>query len=63
MLNPSSKIEGSKNILEQSFKSPLKEARKYFETEYLTTQLKNITEIYLKQLILLVWKDPHFIEN
>ena len=40
VLNPSSKIEGSKNILEQSFKSPLKEAREYFETEYLTTQLK-----------------------
>ena len=40
MLNPSSKIEGNRNILEQSFKSPLKEAREYFETEYLTTQLK-----------------------
>ena len=40
VLNPSSKIEDSKNILEQSFKSPLKEAREHFETEYLTTQLK-----------------------
>ena len=40
VLNPSSKIEGNRNILEQSFKSPLKEAREYFETEYLTTQLK-----------------------
>ena len=40
ILNPSSKIEDNKNILEQSFQSPLKEAREYFEKEYLTTQLK-----------------------
>ena len=40
VLNPSSKIESSKNILEQSFQSPLKEAREHFEKEYLTTQLK-----------------------
>jgi len=40
VLNPSSKIESSKNILEQSFQSPLKEAREHFEKEYLSTQLK-----------------------
>ena len=40
ILNSSSKIKNSKNILEQSFQSPLKEAREYFEKEYLTTQLK-----------------------
>ena len=28
------------NILEQSFQSPLKEAREHFEKEYLTKQLK-----------------------
>ena len=40
ILNPSSNIQENKNILEQSFQSPLKEAREYFEKEYLTTQLK-----------------------
>ncbi len=40
ILNPSSKISENKNILEQSFQSPLKEAREHFEKEYLTTQLK-----------------------
>ena len=40
VLNPSSKIEDNKNIFEQSFQSPLKEAREYFEKEYLITQLK-----------------------
>ncbi len=40
ILNPSSKIIENKNILEQSFQSPLKEAREHFEKEYLTTQLK-----------------------
>ena len=40
ILNPSSKIAADKNILEQSFLSPLKEAREHFEKEYLTTQLK-----------------------
>ena len=39
-LNPSSKIQDNMNILEQSFQSPLKEAREHFEKEYLTTQLK-----------------------
>ena len=38
-LNPSS-VEQNKNILEKSFTSPLKEAREYFEKEYLLTQLK-----------------------
>ena len=40
ILNPLSKITADKNMLEQSFQSPLKEAREYFEKEYLTTQLK-----------------------
>jgi len=40
VLNPSSKIKDHKSILEQSFQSPLKEAREYFEKEYLMTQLK-----------------------
>ncbi len=40
VLNPSFKIKDNQNILEQSFQSPLKEAREYFEKEYLTNQLK-----------------------
>ena len=40
VLNSSSRISENKNILEQSFQSPLKEAREHFEKEYLTTQLK-----------------------
>tara|TARA_Y100000389_G_scaffold29173_1_gene24866 strand:- start:3547 stop:4914 length:1368 start_codon:yes stop_codon:yes gene_type:complete len=40
ILNPSSKISADRNILTQSFQSPLKEAREYFEKEYLITQLK-----------------------
>ncbi len=40
ILNPSSSSLTNKNILEKSFTSPLKEARKYFEKEYLLIQLK-----------------------
>ena len=40
ILDPLSKISSEKNILQESFQSPLKEAREYFEKEYLTTQLK-----------------------
>jgi len=40
VLNPSSKIIADQNILEQSLQSPLKEAREFFEREYLTNQLK-----------------------
>tara|TARA_B100001248_G_C27091560_1_gene322827 strand:+ start:16 stop:480 length:465 start_codon:yes stop_codon:yes gene_type:complete len=40
VLNPSSKIQDNKDILEQSFQSPIKEAREHFEKEYLMTQLK-----------------------
>ena len=40
ILNSSSKFEDDKNILQQSFQSPLKEAREHFEKEYLTNQLK-----------------------
>jgi len=40
ILSPSSKTLEENNILAQSFQAPLKEAREYFEKEYLTTQLK-----------------------
>tara|TARA_B100000575_G_scaffold294178_1_gene308442 strand:- start:1636 stop:3003 length:1368 start_codon:yes stop_codon:yes gene_type:complete len=40
ILDPLSKISSEKNILQESFQSPLKEAREHFEKEYLTTQLK-----------------------
>ena len=39
ILNPAS-IFSNKDLLEKSFASPLKEARKHFEKEYLLTQLK-----------------------
>ena len=39
ILNPAS-IFSNKDLLEKSFASPLKEARKHFEKEYLITQLK-----------------------
>ncbi len=39
-LKSSSKNELTNNIFEKSFTSPLKEARKHFEKEYLITQLK-----------------------
>ena len=40
ILNPSSTSVSNQNLLEKSFTSPLKEARKHFEKEYLITQLK-----------------------
>ena len=40
ILNPSKNENSSKNIIETSFASPLKEAREHFEKEYLITQLK-----------------------
>jgi|TARA_B100002052_G_C15506174_1_gene429517 two-component system nitrogen regulation response regulator NtrX len=40
VLNSSSNDDKNKSILEQSFQSPLKEAREYFEKEYLSNQLK-----------------------
>ena len=40
MLNPSSSQDLSYDLLEKSFTSPLKEARKHFEKEYLLNQLK-----------------------
>ena len=40
ILNPSSKVELNVNNFEKSFTSPLKEAREFFEKEYLITQLK-----------------------
>ena len=42
---------------------PLKEAREKFEKEYLSIQLKNLMEIYLKLQTLLVWKEVPYIEN
>ena len=47
ILNSSSSNLSNKNVLEKSFTSPLKEARKYFEKEYLIAQLKKSRE-YLK---------------
>ena len=46
----------------KSFSSPLKEAREYFEKEYLITQLKKTMGIYQKQQILLAWKDLLFMK-
>ena len=40
ILNPSKLFDINQNLLEKSFTSPLKEARKHFEKEYLLTQLK-----------------------
>ncbi len=40
ILSPSSSSYSSKDLLEKSFSSSLKEARRSFEKEYLTTQLK-----------------------
>ena len=40
ILKPSSSLESNKDIFEKSFASPLKEARKHFEKEYLLNQLK-----------------------
>ncbi len=40
VLNPSFSEKNKRDILEKSLSSPLKEARKHFEKEYLTTQLK-----------------------
>ncbi len=40
ILNPSSSFINNKDLLEKTFSAPLKEARKHFEKEYLTKQLK-----------------------
>ena len=40
ILNPSISNIANKDLIEKSFTSPLKEARKHFEREYLLTQLK-----------------------
>tara|TARA_B100000963_G_scaffold357652_1_gene380361 strand:- start:493 stop:1860 length:1368 start_codon:yes stop_codon:yes gene_type:complete len=40
ILNPSSANMSNNDLLEKSFTSPLKEARKHFEKEYLSIQLK-----------------------
>ena len=63
ILNPSSSTITNNELMEKSFSSPLKEARKHFEKEYLITQLEKITGMSLKLQISLVWKDQHFIEN
>ena len=63
ILNPSSFNDKNNDLFEKSFSSPLKEAREYFEKEYLITQLKKTMGIYQKQQILLAWKDLLFIEN
>ena len=63
ILNPSISNIANKDLIEKSFTSPLKEARKHFEREYLLTQLKKNQEIFQKLQILSAWKDLHFIEN
>ena len=40
ILNTNMSSDTNKTLLEKSFSSPLKEARKHFEKEYLITQLK-----------------------
>ena len=40
ILTPKHLVDSNKTLLEQSFASPLKEARKNFEKEYLLTQLR-----------------------
>ena len=40
VLNPTSNDFNEKNILNEHFQAPLKEAREHFEKEYLSTQLK-----------------------
>ena len=40
ILKLASDIKNDENIIKKSFTSPLKEAREYFEKEYLTNQLK-----------------------
>jgi two-component system, NtrC family, nitrogen regulation response regulator NtrX len=40
VLNPASNTIADKNMLEQSLQSPLREAREYFEKEYLVNQLR-----------------------
>ena len=40
ILKPSSGLNSDKKLLELSFQAPLKEAREYFEKEYLVNQLK-----------------------
>ena len=40
ILNPSLSTITNNELMEKSFSSPLKEARKHFEKEYLITQLK-----------------------
>ncbi len=40
VLNPSTTSDINKSLFEKSFTSPIKEARKHFEKEYLTRQLK-----------------------
>ena len=40
ILDPSISIDLNENFIEKSFSSPLKEARKHFEKEYLITQIK-----------------------
>ena len=54
-------MEDNKN-LEQSFKAPLKK-QGHFEKRVFNYTVERHHGIYQKQLILLVWKDLHFIEN
>ena len=57
------KTVDNKSVFQNTFTSPLKEAREQFEKEYLTIQLKKIMVTFQKQLILLGWNVRPFTEN
>ena len=63
IIKESIKQEENEIYSESNFSVPLKEARENFEKDYLTTQLKNLVEMFPKQLNLLEWKDLLYIEN
>ena len=53
----------NQNLLEKSFTSPLKEARKHFEKEYLLTQLKKNHGNISKTADFIGMERSAFIEN
>ena len=63
VLDPSSKKESNKDILEKSFQSPLKEAREQFEKNTWPNSLKYTMGIFQKLQISLAWKDQRYTES
>ena len=59
----SSSYSNNNKIIEQSFQSPLKEAREHFEKEYLTTQLKKHHGNISKTADFIGMEDQRYIEN